>query len=213
MFLSDFSQHRLTVQSQSCHTQEWATKCHQLINDAHHWIKQLSGKHYPTPCIFGDLEGVIPDGSYEPSDCFMKKFYSIDAADVCVKQYCHAHSGDCPLLSKDSDLEVAGLPCWDFSIAGKRRMEEGPTNTAFITHAKRMVEKEVPLVLIENTKDHFFGPGKKVCYDMFMWLELCVMMKCVVNCFAPITKPTILKRSHDIFFLQGLCNFNLSASV
>ncbi|CAK9073886.1 unnamed protein product, partial [Durusdinium trenchii] len=37
---------------------------------------------------------------------------------------------------------VAGLPCWDFSIAGKRRMEEGPTNTAFITHAKRMVEKE-----------------------------------------------------------------------
>lgn len=141
---------------------EWAQKCHQLINDAHHWIKQILEKHYPSPCIFGDLEGIVLKGSYNPGDDFMTKFHSIDAARVCKKQYCHAHSGDCPLISQDSHLEVAGLPCWDFSIAGKRRMEEGPTNTAFITHAKRMVEKEVPLVLIENTKD---------CYGLFLfWL-------------------------------------------
>lgn len=52
----------------------------------------------------------------------------------------------------DADFEVAGLPCPDMSRNGLRRLEEGPTNTVFMAHAKRHCEKRTPLIVIENTK-------------------------------------------------------------
>ena len=54
-----------------------------------------------------------------------------------------------------SDIETAGLPCWDMSYAGQRRQEDGRTVGAFLTHAKRHVELQTPIVIVENTKACF----------------------------------------------------------
>ena len=51
---------------------------------------------------------------------------------------------------------MAGLPCWDMSLAGKRLQENGVTVGCFLTHAKRHVELETPLVIVENTKDRTY---------------------------------------------------------
>lgn len=55
-------------------------------------------------------------------------------------------------LSWGSDLETAGLPCPDMSFAGKRQQENGKTVGAFLTHAKRHVELQTPIIAVENTK-------------------------------------------------------------
>ena len=100
------------------------------------------------------MEKCIPAGTYKKSDDFMTKLLKIDAAPLVPSQHCYTHNRHCKLLGPDTDtdMEVAGLPCWDMSFAGKRLQEEGPTNTTFIYHAKRQTHKETPLIIIENTK-------------------------------------------------------------
>lgn len=125
----------IIIRFDSIQFKEWTTHCQQLIYDSHDWICRTLEKRYRSPCIFGDIEGVIPKDLYNKSDCFVKKAISINNADVCLTQYCFAHAGQCPLLSSDADIEVAGLPCWDFSMAGKMMMEEGRTNSVFCCKA------------------------------------------------------------------------------
>lgn len=58
----------------------------------------------------------------------------------------------CPLFATTPDFEVAGLPCIDQSMAGQKKYEEGKTGTVFCCHAKRHVELETPLILMENVQ-------------------------------------------------------------
>ena len=84
------------------------------------------------------------------------KFRKVDQAPLFRTQHCFTHDKECALFgapSAHSDFEVAGLPCWDMSLAGKRLQEEGRTAGAFLAHAKRHVEKETRLIVVENTKD------------------------------------------------------------
>ena len=135
-------------------SKEWDAGCRQLILDHFAWLKRASGKSCPLPCLFGDLEGCLPKGCYAKDDQFMTKLDKIDRVDFKCKQHCYAHNKACPLFGRatDSDLEVAGLPCWDISAAGKRLKENGPTASVFLAHAKRHVQKMTPLIIIENTK-------------------------------------------------------------
>ena len=116
------------------------------------WIKQSSGSMREPPCVFGDLESCIPVKTFESSDGFWTKFKKVDSAKMYRTQYCYSHNRQCP-LNQNSDMETAGLPCWDYSLAGNRLCEDGPTIGAFLTHAKRHVEFGTPIVIVENVKD------------------------------------------------------------
>ncbi|CAK9089666.1 unnamed protein product [Durusdinium trenchii] len=54
-------------------------------------------------------------------------------------------------------MEVAGLPCTDQSAAGNRLYQEGPTAKVFLAHAKRHIEKETPLLILENVQELHMG--------------------------------------------------------
>ena len=95
----------------------------------------------------------IPD----PEDPFFLKFYKVDSADFYKTQHCKTHKRECLLFpehqGEKSDLETAGLPCWDMSLAGKRLQENGRTVGTFLCHAKRHIELMTPIIIVENTKD------------------------------------------------------------
>lgn len=76
----------------------------------------------------------------------------MDQAPIFETQHCYTHNCQCK-LNKDSHLEVAGLPCWDYSAAGKRRGENGPTIGTFLTHGKRRIAAATPLIIIENVQE------------------------------------------------------------
>lgn len=118
------------------------------------------------PCVFGDVEGCIPPGSYDPKDCFMQKFHSIARADLVSHNHCYTHNGQCPLFEKrkTGQLETAGLPCIDQSKAGNRLFEEGPTSTVFAAHAKRHIELETWAILLENVQAGHTGKYRKILF-------------------------------------------------
>ena len=85
----------------------------------------------------------------------MTKLQDVSRAPLMKRQWCYTHGKYCELFAADkaSELDVSGLPCPDFSAAGLRRREEGPTATVFMAHAKRHKELETPLIVVENVKD------------------------------------------------------------
>ena len=93
-------------------------------------------------------------------DNFVWKLHKISRSQLLTYQWCYTHTKYCPLFGPavETDLEVAGLPCWDFSRAGKRAQDEGATNSVFMSHAKRHKEKKTPLLIVENVEDRV-GPG------------------------------------------------------
>ena len=72
-------------------------------------------------------------------------------------QWCFSHRKLCPLFETRTDFETAGLPCTDQSRAGKRLFEEGPTASVFCCHAKRHIELQTPLILLENVQVRLWG--------------------------------------------------------
>ena len=136
-------------------SQEWSSKCQQLILDHAGWCESAKKESAPFPCVFGDIEGCVPPGHYEPEDPFVVKTYKLEQAPLLTHQFCKTHQRNCALLgpSAESQWGTAGLPCPDQSRAGLRRYEEGPTAPVFICHAKRHVEKRTPMILLENVQD------------------------------------------------------------
>ena len=52
----------------------------------------------------------------------------------------------------DVDLDTGGLPCVDYSNAGKRACENGKTGPIFVTWSKRHKTKRTKVVVLENAK-------------------------------------------------------------
>ena len=123
-----------------------------MINDHVGWCAKVVDAPVRPPCIFGDVEGCIPPGTYESSDPFKVKFAKIANAPFVSHQWCFTHRTYCPLFEMESDFETAGLPCTDQSRAGKRLFEEGPTASVFCCHAKRHIELQTPVILLENVQ-------------------------------------------------------------
>lgn len=138
----------------SCAAQETDSHCRQLIIDHHAWVQEVTGNRFQTPCQFGDLEDVFPPGTYDPSENFMGKLHKVSTCQIMQKQWCYNHGQHCDLFGRaaETDLDVSGLPCWDYSLAGKCRQEEGPSNTVFMAHAKMHKERRTPLIIIENVQ-------------------------------------------------------------
>ena len=137
----------------SC-AQEINPRCRQMLVDHIVWCGEVLGTSIRTPCIFGDVEGCIPEGVYNKTDSFMAKYRDIENSDLLSHQHCYTHNRYCPIFGPEanSDFETAGLPCVDMSRAGKRLKENGRTASVFITHAKRHCEKRTPVILLENAQ-------------------------------------------------------------
>jgi len=84
----------------------------------------------------------------------MEKLYKISKSDLMARQWCFQHQSYCHLFgaSAETELDIAGLPCWDMSLAGKRAAEEGPTATVFMSHAKLHKQRKTPILILENVK-------------------------------------------------------------
>ena len=146
-----------------CKIKEMRQDCRQSIVDHHAWCGELDPTIYKgMPCVFGDLCGVMPEGLLDEGS-FIQKVVAANRSMLARDAYCYTHNRLCPLWPASrrttADVEVAGLPCPDFSRAGRKRREEGPTNKVFISHAKRHVELGTPLIVIENVWD----TGKGAC--------------------------------------------------
>ena len=82
----------------------------------------------------------------------------IEAAKLKLKQHCFTHNRKCAICgpeAREVDMDVSGLPCPDFSKAGKGRGKEGPTAPVFGCHAKYHAACQTPMLLVENVEDSF----------------------------------------------------------
>ena len=86
------------------------------------------------PCVFGDLCKVLPPNTFKACGTFDQKLRAASKSDVMVVQWCHTHNKMCPLHgpTADSDVDVSGLPCPDYSNAGLGKQHEGPTGKVFL---------------------------------------------------------------------------------
>ena len=113
-----------------------------------------AGHSLPAPCLFGDIEHCLPVGAYDKNSCFMEKLRDISSSQLMRRQWCYQHGSYCNLFGPGAvtQFEIAGLPCWDMSLAGKRLAEEGQTCSVFMCHAKIHKERRTPLLLLENVQ-------------------------------------------------------------
>lgn len=121
------------------HAKEISKKCRQSIVDNAAWCGEALGQYYELPCIFGDVRGVLQRGTFEPGATFESKFRAANRARLAETQFCYTHNDWCRVNGQEctSDADFSGLPCPDYSKAGNRQREEGPTNEvplALITH-------------------------------------------------------------------------------
>ena len=95
---------------------------------------------------------MLPQGAFNDSMTFGEKLAAADRFQLqrslpCVG--CDRNGQQCRL--PDVDLDTGGLPCVDFSTAGKKRRQEGPTSGIFVAWAKRHKTLRTKLVILENT--------------------------------------------------------------
>lgn len=81
----------------------------------------------------------------------MTKLFAIGRSNLMAKQWCFTHADYCNLFDP-IDMDISGLPCWDMSLAGNRRAEQGMTNAVFMVHAKMHKERGTPLMILENVQ-------------------------------------------------------------
>ena len=92
------------------------------------------------PCshvCFEEVEGCVPKDAISSDDDFMTMFNKVNQSRLKSRQWCIHHKRFCPVLGDDAavDYNCGGLPCWDFSMAGLRRQEQGETRKVFIAYA------------------------------------------------------------------------------
>ena len=158
-------------------------RCRQVIRDHQAWCESVAGNSFPPSCIFGDLEHCLPEGTYHPKATFMQKLEQISKSPLMAKQWCYSHQTHCCLFGQAAtDFEISGLPCWDYSLAGTRRAEDGPTNTVFMTHAKMHKERRTPLMVLENVQA---SPNHMFFFQLFFFAGPIKTQSndCLLTCF------------------------------
>ena len=133
-------------------SQEIDRTCQQIIRDNVNWCNLVTSRTPPPPCMFEEIEGIVPDRVMDSSDDFMNMFKKVNNCKLKSHQWCLTHKRQCALVGAGPDYDCAGLPCWDYSFAGKRLQEEGETKRVFIAYAAYHCSQRTPLLVIENVK-------------------------------------------------------------
>ncbi|CAE7646296.1 desi2 [Symbiodinium sp. CCMP2592] len=130
-------------------------KCHQLLRDNMLWCSKVSGR-LEDPCLYGNILDLYPEfkdqGAFEEKKALL---YNCTINSSCPCRTHGSPTGARAVMSccvPKSHFDVSGLPCPDFSAAGKRRRMEGPTNSVFLAHGRLHGTLQTPLLLIENVQ-------------------------------------------------------------
>ena len=117
------------------------------------WMLEGAGENTGT-CVFSDILGFflgLEDPQLFSAD-YMQKYHAVSRAVYKGSGPCLRHGGgdlhECRVPAVD--LEVAGLPCTDFSSAGLRVAEQGPTLLVHLAWARKMLLEQPALILHEN---------------------------------------------------------------
>lgn len=136
-----------------CTTKETNKICQQVIRDNLQWCNMVTSRTIQ-PCMFEEVEGCVPKEAKSSNHDFMAMFHAVNESKLKSRQWCVHHQRYCCILGDDAavDYSCAGLPCWDYSLAGLRRQEQGETRKVFIGYAAYHCAQRTPLLLIENVK-------------------------------------------------------------
>ena len=141
-----------------------ATPCQDINAHSQRWMLQGTGSDCCVfPDVLGFFEGLGNTRQLLAAD-YMQKFHVVSRAEykgssVCLRHGGRAHrsheSGQWQWASPECaipavDLDVAGLPCTDFSSAGLRMAEQGPTILVHLAWARKMLHEQPALILHEN---------------------------------------------------------------
>ena len=133
--------------------QEINPQCWQPILDNQRWCNQLTGHNRPSPHIFPDVLHMLPEIGWASGLPDMESQLLRAAGmplNCCLPcNSCHMEGTRC--LVPDVDLDVAGLPCVDYSAAGKRKGSRGRSSPVFVAWAKRHKTLGTKLLILENT--------------------------------------------------------------
>lgn len=133
--------------------QEIDAHCRQAIIDNHHWAQQWADRRRSVPHIFADLRDQASLDQVNPRLPFLARWGQASRLQASHEQFCHTHARYCPSMVP-LDFDVSGLPCQDNSRANhNRRFFEGKNSTENLAWAKRHVDLETPLLIIENTPE------------------------------------------------------------
>ena len=129
--------------------------CRQLIQDHVRWCARTVQTYNPPPCVHGDVTEILPEGTLSGYEDYPAMVRAVNKSALCRYQFCYTHNMDCPVFSDpqrnvDTDYDISGLPCPDFSRAGLQRFEHGATSVVFACHAKMHCHKQTKMLLIEN---------------------------------------------------------------
>ena len=139
-----------------------ATPCQDINAHSQRWMLQGTGSDCCVfPDVLGFFEGLGNTRQLLAAD-YMQKFHVVSRAEykgssVCLRHGGRAHrshesgqwaSPECAIPAVD--LDVAGLPCTDFSSAGLRMAEQGPTILVHLAWARKMLHEQPALILHEN---------------------------------------------------------------
>ena len=102
-------------------------------------------------CIFEDVLDVFASGVSAARDAlYDEKVQVVAATPLATAARCSRHQRCCPLWGPPPDFAVGGSPCVDFSLAGSRRQEHGPTMIVFLAWARKHRHWGTPVLILEN---------------------------------------------------------------
>jgi site-specific DNA-cytosine methylase len=102
-------------------------------------------------CIFEDVLDVFDsEVSAAIEASYHEKVQVVAAAPLAAAARCARHQRWCPLWGPPPDFAVGGSPCVDFSLAGSRRQEHGPTMIVFLAWARKHRHWGTPVLILEN---------------------------------------------------------------
>ena len=140
-------------------TKDFAEPCQQLTCQTMKWCSIVTDWDPEGHCMFGNILDLLPYGTLFGQTSYSEKFSAVaQCVELAPTAACSVHQTACP-ASKRVIFDVSGLPCPDFSTAGKRLKKDGPTAPVYMVHGKWCCENKVPLLLIECTEDRDRSEG------------------------------------------------------
>ncbi|CAE7480118.1 HMCN1, partial [Symbiodinium necroappetens] len=109
-------------------------------------------------CVFGDIMDILGDGKawtrlLQSAPTYWEKKRAIyDLGNVYDTGFCARHHKHCP-FDTGSKLRVGGPPCVDYSSAGLRCAENGPTVGTQIAYGLKAQSTSTELLCFENVKN------------------------------------------------------------
>ena len=144
---------RLKYQSKSSVApKEMNEKCKRLLRESMSWCEAVAEHDPDQCCLFGDILELLPHGTVNGEERYSAKLKAVQDSQLRTVQECDQHGEACRIANQ-AQFCVSGLPCPDFSHAGKRQKRAGKTSPVYMATGKYHTTHRTPLLLVECTED------------------------------------------------------------